>query len=194
MPRLYAFCLFLIMSGCGYSFQGGGSILPPGIKTVQIPLVQNDSTESRLTVLLTESLRDEFERYGVLGVVDDSSEADAILKARILKLERETSTVTAATDTALQYETSMTVAAELRSRAGEVLWRNKNMRVSRSIGGASSVVVTSSSDFAEGSIGSGDLAGLSTREVSRGQEHNAFQQLSQVVARKMYEEAVAPEF
>ena len=186
--------LALALGGCGYTFEGGGSVLPPDVKVIAIPLVQNASTESGLTTVVTEALRDRFERYGVVSVVDDADAADAVLRARILKVSRNQRTSTSKTDTELQLDTTLTLAAELRRVTGPVLWRDNNISVSKEFGTTSGVVVTTSPDFASGTLGSADLGSLENREVSRGQEQEALRSLAEQVARQIYDSAVAPDF
>ncbi len=186
--------LLLGLSGCGYSLQGSGSILPPDIKTIGIPMVENSSTEPGLSTLVTEALRDRFERFGVVNVSENEQSADAILEARIIKIGRKTSTVTASTDSALQYDTTLEVAAELRRIGGGVLWREPHMLVTKSYGTTSDVVVTSSADFSSGNIDSADLNSLNTREVARSQEQEALSSLAEMLAVKIYDEAVSPDF
>jgi outer membrane lipopolysaccharide assembly protein LptE/RlpB len=186
--------LALCLGGCGYTFQGGGTVLPPDVRRVSIPLVENNSPEAGLSAVVTEALRDQFERYGVLTVVEDGSEADAILRTRIVKVIRESRTSTSETDTALQFDTVLTLAAELQRVTGPVLWRDNNIQVSRAFGSTSGVVVTSSADFAAGSIGGSDLGSLESREVARGQEQDALRALAEQAARQIYDEAVAPDF
>lgn len=191
---LVSVVVFFQLVGCGYTFSGGGSVLPPEIKRVAIPLVENSSTETGLTTVVTEALRDQFERYGVLTVVEESQDADAILNARILKVRRATSTVSARDDGALQQDTSMVLAAELRRTDGPVLWRNKRIVVTKVSATSSDTVVTSSVDFAGGTIGAGDLRSLDSREVSRGQEQEALNSLAEQAARIVYDQAVMPDF
>lgn len=183
-----------MLSSCGYTFQGSGSVLPADVKVIAIPLVQNASTESGLTTIFTEALRDRFERYGVVSVVDDANEADAVLRARILKVSRNQRTSTSRTDTELQLDTVLTLAAELRRVTGPVLWRDNNISVSKAFGTTSGVVVTSSPDFASGSLGSSDLGALENRELSRGQEQEALRDLAEQAAVQIYDSAVAPDF
>jgi outer membrane lipopolysaccharide assembly protein LptE/RlpB len=184
----------LCCTGCGYSFQGGGSILPPEIKRVYIPVVENSSTESSLTALVTEALRDEFDRYGAITVVEESRQADAVLRARVIKVVRNTSTSTSRTDTSLQQDSVVQLAAELRKSNGEILWRNPNMRISRQFGTTRDVVNTSSVGYSSSSLGSDDLSKLSSREIARGQEEEAFSDLAEEAARRIYADAVAPDF
>jgi outer membrane lipopolysaccharide assembly protein LptE/RlpB len=192
--RVVITSLFLFIIGCGYSFQGGGTSLPSDVKRIQIPTVENLSTESGLTQLLTESLRDQFERFAVVSIVDDAAEADAVLKIRIIKVNRKTKTTTGRTDTAQQFDTALTVGGELRRVTGALLWSNPSFEVSKTVGATGNVVVSSSSDFAEGGLGASDLASLDSREVVRGQEQEALEKLSVRVARKIYDDSVAPDF
>lgn len=187
----------LNLVGCGYQFQGSGSVLPPDVKRVYIPLVENNSTESGLTTLFTEALRDRFEQYGVVTVVDDIGDSDAILKTRILKVRRETGAVSGNTDSAIQLDTTMQLAAELRRVTGSVLWKNSGFEVSKSFGSINQTVVTSSADFASSGLGLSDFATLGqsgSREVQRGQERNILAQLANEAALKIYDAAVAPDF
>ena len=184
----------VLLSSCGYQFQGAGSILPSDITKVYVPRVKNETTESRLTNLLTESLRDRFERYGVLVVVDEAKDADAILNAKILDVSREAKSVTSGTDTALQYNAVAKIAAELVRTGGGVLWRDPQLKVQRAYGLTSDVVVTTSSDFAGGSLSSADLGSLNDLEVSRSQEFETFVELADETARRVYESAVLPDF
>ena len=169
-------------------------MLPPDVKVIAIPLVQNASTEAGLTNVVTESLQDRFERFGVVTVVDDPNEADATLKVRITKVTRNQRTSTSTTDQQLQLDTVLTLAAELRRTSGAVLWRDNNISVSKAFGTTSGVVVTTSPYFASGTLGAADLGRLDDREVSRGQEQDALRALSDEAASQIYDSAVAPDF
>ncbi|MCB0317939.1 MAG: hypothetical protein KDD56_04225 [Bdellovibrionales bacterium] len=193
--RIILFTLLsLICASCGYTFQGSGSILPPDVQKINIPLAENLTSQPGVSLQLTEALRDRFERYGVVVVVDTLGEADAVLNTKVLDINQEARTVTANTEQALQYETVMTIAAELRRTSGPVLWRNPQLMVSKDFGSTSDVVVTSSSDFASNSLSARDLGALDSREVSRGQEQQALEDLAEQAAQNIYNEAVAPDF
>ena len=180
--------------GCGYTFQGSGTVLPPDVKTVYIPPVENNTTEAVITPLVTEALRDRFDRFGAVTVVESANAADAILTTRVLMLKRATDTSTAKTDTTLQQDTVVTLAAELRRMSGPVLWRNPRMMVSYSYGTTSESVLTTSAGFAGGAIGASDLGSLDSREISRSQERQAFAEIADEIAKRIYNEAVAPDF
>jgi hypothetical protein len=75
------FCL-LVLVGC-YSFRGQVS---GNIKSIAIPTFENESTEFGLGETITDVLTRAFERDGLLKVTSES-QADAILKGRILHVE-----------------------------------------------------------------------------------------------------------
>lgn len=194
--KYWAVLLILVFcsASCGYGFRGSESALPPDVTQVYIPLIKNLSSEPGLEITLTEALRDEFERYGVLTVVDKRNQADAILQGSILSVKQETSTTTSNTDTALQLATVLRISAELRRTTGELLWKNEDLSASKVFGAESGVVVTSSAEFASGGLGASDLASLDSREVSRGQQQQALEDLSEDIAQKIYTVAVLPDF
>jgi len=191
--RVISLFFLLSLFACGYTFQGAGSVLPPDVKNIYIPIVENQTVESGLTIIVTEALRDRFERYGVLTVVDSLSEADAILDAKIIALKRQTKNVSSS-DTALEYDLVLYLSGELKRVDGSPLWRGSSVKATKSVGSTSDVVIASSSDFFGGSIDSGDLAQLESLDVFRGQEQEALLDLSDDIARKVYENAVLPEF
>lgn len=184
----------LLISSCGYTLRGSGSVLPADVKTVYIPRVENGSTELGLADVVTEALREEFDSYGTVSVVEKQGEADAVLKVVITDVKNTTSTVDPTTNTALQMDTTMFLGGELRRTTGQVLWRENNLKVTKGYAANQNVVVTSSADFASGSISASDLASLSARDISRGQEAQALNDLASDAARMVYDKAVAPDF
>ena len=184
----------ILVSSCGYTFRGSGSVLPADVKNIYIPRVENGSTELGLADVVTEALREEFDSYGTVSVVEKQGTADAILKVVINDVKNTTSTVDPTTNTALQMDTTMFIGGELRRTTGQVLWRENNMKVSKGYAANQNVVVTTSPDFASGSISSSDLASLSSRDISRGQEAQALNDLASDAARMVYDKAVAPDF
>lgn len=186
--------LMCFASACGYAFVGGGSVLPADVKRIYIPLTENETTEANLARIVTEALQDRFERYGVVEVVDKITEADAVLKTKIISVTKDTKTSTSGTDTALQYDIKMVISAELQRVTGQILWSNRAISAAQTYGATGSVVVTSSADFALSSLSASDLSGMSSREVARSQESEALDAMAEKVARAVYDQAVAPEF
>jgi outer membrane lipopolysaccharide assembly protein LptE/RlpB len=189
---ILAMCVFL--NACGYTLQGSGTVLPPDVKAIYIPQVQNNSTELGLSDIVTEALREQFDSYGVVMVVDRQSLADAVLNVKIQNVTRTTRTVLGTNDTATQMETTMVLEGELRRTTGPLLWRSNMIRVAQGVGTDRSAVVTSSAAFASGSISSTDLQNLSSREITRSQENEILPNLATEAARKIYDGSVAPDF
>lgn len=184
----------LLLAGCGYQFQGSGSILPDDVKKIAIGMVDNETTEPGLGPKFTEILRSRFERYGVVEVVDDPGDADAILKTSIRSLNTRVTSVTGDTDVAVEQELVMTVSSDLKRRNGQVLWRNDNMQTDGAFANTGDTVVTSSSQFAQGGISSSTLGGLGAREISRGQQEETLNDLMEEAAKNLYLQAVASDF
>lgn len=181
-------------AGCGYKFQGSGTILPPDVRKIAVPLVENNSAESGLSNLFTDAFRDEFERFGVITVVDNENEADAVFTATIEDVDREVRTVTSNTSSGLQFDVLINLSAELRRTDGALLWKNPSLTISQGYGSTVGSVVTSSPFFASQSLSASDLGGLSSSEVTRGQEEGAFETLATAAARKIYDDAIAADF
>lgn len=187
------FLLTLSISGCGYTFQGSGSVLPDDIKSISISRVENETTYSGLAAKFEEKLMSRFERYGVVKILSAGEDADARLVTRIKSLVTNVRETTG-DDIALELEASLVIDAELRRRNGQLLYKNPSLLVSDTYGSVGDVVVTSSADFAQSGIGAGTLGTLGEREVSRGQEEQTLDSLLEEAARKLYLDAVAAEF
>lgn len=183
-----------VLTGCGYTFRNSGTVLPSTVKKIYIPFAENRSTEGQLTRLLTEALRDEFERYGVVTVVEEPSEADATLRITIMELKRRSLTVAGRSSTDNQRTTSLLISGELKDRGGKVLWQEPALNVGKGFGTSRAAVVTSGAGFVGGTLGAGDLANLGERELQRGQEQSALSDLADEAATQIYEEAVAEPF
>jgi len=81
--------LFLILtllasgiSGCGYGLVGRGASLPPGVRTIAVPTFTNTGQEPGIERTFTQSIREEFNKYGRLKVAN-SRKADWIIKGEI---------------------------------------------------------------------------------------------------------------
>lgn len=194
------FCWFIgfavaaFFTGCGYAFQGATSILPSSVRKIYIPNVTNGTTDPRIAGFLTEALRDRFDRGGVVSVVDDLSEADAVLEVRVRQFQSGALTSSSATNRALQLDNAMVISAVVRRVSGQVLWTNPDMRVFRGSAATRGAVVTSSAEFASSGLAASDVVGLNDREVTRSQQQSALVSLVDTAARKIFEEAVAPSF
>ena len=62
--------LFLVMS-CGFYSMAGS--IPPHIKTIAIPLMDNETAEFGLAEDITDGIIDQFNEEGILGITDEVS-------------------------------------------------------------------------------------------------------------------------
>ena len=117
-PRLEWALVALGLGGCAYYSTSGGLI--GGIRTVGIPVAENQSAEFAVAERLTERAVDAYAEDGRLRVVDEES-ADALMQLEVLSVDDRPFTYTAAEQTE-QYRFAVRVAAELVLVAdGEVL-------------------------------------------------------------------------
>jgi outer membrane lipopolysaccharide assembly protein LptE/RlpB len=192
--RFLTILLTLILTSCGYTFQGSQTILPKDIKTVYIPVVKNRSIEPSLTGILTDSIKDRVGRFGVLQIVESENEADATLDVQILKVKRIMKTNNTRSDVSIEQDLKLLLSGELRRKNGAVLWRNPNLDVSKTFATSRQSVLTSSSDFANSTLGASDISNFSEREVARGQAQDSLINLCDNAAKAIYLEAIAPDF
>lgn len=83
------YCLLFTFLSCGpYSFTGSGL---PGIKTIAIPLFENQTPEYGIREELTDKLVQGFVQDNTLKVVNERI-ADSVLKGTILKYQKDAHT------------------------------------------------------------------------------------------------------
>ena len=123
-----AYCLLLIMylplSCAYYSTSATGS---GGIRSVAVPLLDNESLEAGIQQALTDSLIQGFVSDGALRVVEED-QADAVLQGTVLEIKEEPFTYGGQTG-AEQYQISVFVKmAFYDAREKQTLWEMDRMR------------------------------------------------------------------
>ena len=111
--------------GCGYHLARPGNNLPPEIRSVAIPVIENRTMEPGLEALLTDELRRRFAESGWVKVVgvDDS---DAVVIGRITKFKSSPIAFNQS-DFAVEYRAQIQVWIRLVDRHGVVLWEDRNL-------------------------------------------------------------------
>lgn len=128
-----------ILAGCAYTFSPS---LPSHLKTLQIPVVENQTLEVALTEALTGALTDRFVANNQLRVVQ--KDADAVLEADITGYENRVFGFNAEQQ-AQEYIVLIAVKMTLRDRVkGKDLWSEDNVRgvASYYVGGSGQTVTT----------------------------------------------------
>ena len=104
-----AVALLWLGAGCAHYSASAGLI--GGIRSVGIPVAENETAEFDIGELLSERAGEAYTRDGKLRVVDEES-ADALLQLKVVSLEDRPFTYTAAEQTE-QYRFSVLVDAAL---------------------------------------------------------------------------------
>ncbi len=109
-----------LLSGCGvYSFSGA---VATDIKSISIPLFENQTAEFGIQETITDALVAGFQREGILKIVDESH-ADAILHGIILNISDTPNTYTA-DEHVSEYRFQITCEITLvKTTTGEDLWK-----------------------------------------------------------------------
>ncbi len=94
----------------------------PGIRTVHVPIVRNDTFRHDLGVRLSEALVKEIERRTPYKVTGDPN-ADSTLTCRVVSESKRVLTETD-TDDPRALDAALTVRATWTSRSGELLMQN----------------------------------------------------------------------
>jgi outer membrane lipopolysaccharide assembly protein LptE/RlpB len=122
------FCLFLVW-GCGYQLTGSKTHVPPGITSIAIPTFVNQTFEPGVEIQFTRAFLNDFITDKRVKVVD-KAQADSVLEGTI-KFYRLSSSAYNADGYVLEYEATMVVDLVLRSRNGEILWKENNLSEKR---------------------------------------------------------------
>jgi hypothetical protein len=119
-------CLMILLTGCYYTFTPN---LPPGIKSVAIPIFENNTLNYGLETLVTSKTVDEFVKDGNLRV-KDVRKADSILHGTVVNYWQEAAAYTVG-EAIQKYRLTMSVAISFEDRvSGEILWSEPNLTYS----------------------------------------------------------------
>jgi len=77
------FWLLLLSPSCGYRVAGRGDRLPPDIKTIAVPIFENQTARFRIEQSLTAAVTREFIERTKFRVTPNSAGADALLKGTV---------------------------------------------------------------------------------------------------------------
>jgi outer membrane lipopolysaccharide assembly protein LptE/RlpB len=122
-----ATALLCMATGCGYHTLGAVTHLPPGVKTLSVPIFANKTVVNGTDVALTQAVIREFvarTRYQVAPRED--ADADAVLHGTLVKESVRPLTYNTETQQSSSYLVTVVVAVTLTGRHGKVLYRNDN--------------------------------------------------------------------
>lgn len=116
----FALCLLSFASlSCGYHVNNNttSDTIPQNIKTIAIPAFTNVTIRYKLTAFLPAAITREFISRTRYRVVDDPTQADAILTGSVIKFDSYVLTFDPVTSRASTIQMIVTMAITLRDRA-----------------------------------------------------------------------------
>ncbi|WP_145177511.1 LPS assembly lipoprotein LptE [Rubripirellula lacrimiformis] len=112
----------LVSGGCATYRFGSASLFRPGIRTIHVPIVRNETFRHDLGVRLTEALQKEIEDRTPYKVTHDPN-ADSTLVCRVINESKRVLTETD-TDDPRALDAAISVRASWTGRGGELLMQN----------------------------------------------------------------------
>lgn len=123
LPALF----LLAITGCGYHTLGAAAHLPPGTKTLSIPVFITHTETYRTETVMTQAVIREFATRTRLRVTPvESPDADVTLHGEVLKEFVAPLTYNASTQQSSSFLITIIAAVKLTDHDGKVLYENRN--------------------------------------------------------------------
>jgi hypothetical protein len=120
---LVAMAAMLSLVACGYHTGGAADMVPKGIQTIAIPAFSSPTTRYKLVDTLPEQIGREFQARTRFRIVNDPSQADAILNGRINLVQISPAVSDPTSGKATSINISANIAVQLIERAtGRVIY------------------------------------------------------------------------
>jgi hypothetical protein len=126
----------ILLSACGYHVGGAASRLPPGLKVIAVPVLENRTSRYRVEQRMTEAVVHEFLARTKYRIVSSEGSADAVLHGEITSFEAspvvfDTTATPSTLNTPIARATTMLVSVHMKVWLEErdskkVLYRNDN--------------------------------------------------------------------
>lgn len=142
LPLCLCVSVALLLSSCGYHVGGMATRLPPGLKVIAIPALQNDTSRYRIEQIMTEAVIHEFLARTKYRIVSSEDAADAVLRGEITAVDvtpvvfdttraATTTTLPPNVNTSTARATTMLVSVHMKVRLEErdtknVLYKSDN--------------------------------------------------------------------
>jgi outer membrane lipopolysaccharide assembly protein LptE/RlpB len=116
-----------LISGCGYHTLGAATHLPPGLRTLAVPVFATRTNVYRTETVMTTAVVREFAQRTRLRVVPSATPgADATLHGTILSQTVTPLTYNSQTQQSSSFLITLTASVTLTASDGRVLYENKN--------------------------------------------------------------------
>lgn len=190
--RALAVLLSVVFAGCGYHVAGEKISLPDDVHSVSVGRIENHSREHGLEKTLAFALEREVHVRQHLRMEEDPAGGDAVLSGTIRDV-RVRPVAFDANDQAVQYEIAVVMDLTLaRQSDGHVLWQVHGLRETDEYSASSRVVVTSSSQFQQGTLDASNIQNpeFSNIQLSETERREALARLLRQAARDIYNQMV----
>jgi outer membrane lipopolysaccharide assembly protein LptE/RlpB len=119
--------LLTSLAACGYHTVGASAHLPPGTKTLAVPVFSTQTNSNRTEAVMTNAVIREFATRTRMRVTPyDSPEADTTLHGTILSQTAAPLTYNSQTQQSSSFLITIVVSVTLKARDGRVLYQNNN--------------------------------------------------------------------
>jgi outer membrane lipopolysaccharide assembly protein LptE/RlpB len=122
---LFLISISIVLSACGYHTVGSAAHLPPGTKTLAIPVFATRTNAYHNETVMTNAVLREFaERTRLRVTPNDSTDPDAVLHGTIVSQTVAPLTYNSQTQQSSSFLITMVVSVTLKARDGRVLYQN----------------------------------------------------------------------
>lgn len=118
-----------LLSSCGYHVSGRGDLVPKSVKTIAIPAWGNATARYRLTDTIPEALSREFIQRTRYRIVQDTGQADAVLRGTIVNVRAYPVVLDPANSRASVIQVSVVMSATLYDRAGKPIFSRQSFEM-----------------------------------------------------------------
>ena len=115
------------LTGCGYHTLGAATHLPPGVRTLSVPVFATRTNAYHTEALMTNAVIREFATRTRLRVTpDEGGDPDAVLRGTILTQTVAPLTYNTTTQQSSSFLLTVAVSVTLTGHDGKLLYENKN--------------------------------------------------------------------
>jgi outer membrane lipopolysaccharide assembly protein LptE/RlpB len=127
-PALLLTTIFLLgLTACGYHTVGSATHLPPGTKTLAVPVFSTRTNSNRTEIAMTQAVIREFITRTRLRVTpNENADTDATLNGTILSQTVAPLTYNSQTQQSSSFLITLVASVTLKARDGRVLYQNDN--------------------------------------------------------------------
>ena len=120
----------LLLSSCGYHAGGKADLVPKNVQTVAIPAFLTDTSRYKLVDSLPQAIATEFLTRTRFRVVNDPSQADAVLRGSIIGANAYPNVIDPQSGVSISLRVVVILAVRLiESRTGKTLYSRSNWAV-----------------------------------------------------------------